>query len=251
MQYILNADDFGRTDTVNEAIVYGFENDYLSRTTIMVNMPCYEKAVELAKQHHFFDKVGLHINLVSGVPLTKNIRTLHSIVDSDGRFNGGFFRNKRLRLFLLPKERKYIKEEIQAQIQKYLDTGFSLVHADSHGHVHTFISIKTLVIICLKQNDFNSIRLTLNLNTNSRVKLIYKKYINYTFRKTFKSLSSIKYVGSFKDVLRNRHFIDKQCGLCEVMLHPNVYDEITQIGEGLLYSALDIIKEDIVHEFKN
>ena len=61
MEYIINADDFGRTDTVNIAIVEGFKNGCLNSTTIMVNMPYFEEAVHLADMYNFKNKVGLQL----------------------------------------------------------------------------------------------------------------------------------------------------------------------------------------------
>ncbi len=243
MRYIINADDFGRTKTVNEAIVYGFDNGYLSRTTIMVNMPLFEEAVELAKQHGFMDKVGLHINLTSGVPLTDNIKSVKAIVDSNGYFNGGFFKNIRLRCLLMPKEKSAVIEEIKAQIEKYIDSGFTLMHADSHGHVHTFESLRKTTLKVLKEYQFKSVRISLNLGHNSSLlKRLYKKLVNHSFLKFLGVKKGVLFVGSLKDVLRNRCDIQNIDGECEIMLHPNYYKGNIYIGESLQYQSLDSVK---------
>ncbi len=243
MRYLTNADDFGRTETVNDAIVYGFDNGYLSRTTVMVNMPYYDEAIDLAKEHGFFDKVGLHINLTSGVPLTQEIKSVATIVGENGYFNGSFFGNKRMRFILTPKERKAVKAEIEAQIKKYIDSGFTLMHADSHGHVHTFVSLRGLILKALKKHEFNSIRISLNLNANTSLsKRLYKKLANRSFAMFSGKKGTPMFAGSYKAVLRNESKLKNADGECEIMLHPNYYEGSIVIGEALQYQALDKIK---------
>lgn len=42
---IVNADDFGRTLSINDAIDYAFKEGIINRTTIMVTHPCVQDAV--------------------------------------------------------------------------------------------------------------------------------------------------------------------------------------------------------------
>ena len=70
MQWIINADDFGLSQEVNSAVVQCFRDGTIDRTTLLVNMPQTDAACALAREHGFFDRVGLHINLVEGTPLT-------------------------------------------------------------------------------------------------------------------------------------------------------------------------------------
>ena len=46
---IINADDFGYSESVNKAISDCFERGLINRTTIMVNMPHAEEATAMAK----------------------------------------------------------------------------------------------------------------------------------------------------------------------------------------------------------
>lgn len=50
MKLIINADDFGRTRGINYGIVEAIKNGVLSSTTIMMNMPYAEHAINLAKK---------------------------------------------------------------------------------------------------------------------------------------------------------------------------------------------------------
>jgi len=71
---IVNADDFGMSAETNRAIVEAFENSVISSTTLMANMPGFEEACELAHRHRLLGKIGLHLNLTSGYPLSAPIR---------------------------------------------------------------------------------------------------------------------------------------------------------------------------------
>lgn len=238
MKFILNADDFGRTETANEAITYGFVNGYLSRTTIMVNMPCYEEAKQLALQNDFYDKVGLHINLTSGIPLTEAIKSSRLFTHENGRFNGLIFK-KKYKWYLKKAEKKVVEQEIEAQINQYLNDGFTLKHADSHGHVHTFPIFNKIVIRLLKKYGFKSVRISRNIDL-SFCKRIYKKILNVR-NKRFNAKNGVRidYFGSCKETIKN---FDKIHGSCEIMLHPNIYDSDMQIGEGLRYNDLLSVK---------
>ena len=221
MQFILNADDFGRTETVNEAIVYGFRNGYVSRTTVMVNMPYYEEAKALAREYGFYDKVGLHINIVSGKPLTEGIKACPNFTGEDGRFSGVIFQKRRLWFFLSRKEKAALRGEIRAQIERYLADGFSLLHADSHGHTHTFPALNKIVLRLLREYGFKSVRIARNLGLGflkGRCKAFFDLSSRFFNRKRS---TSVQYFGSCADVMK--HY-DSLHGVCEVMLHPNIYN---------------------------
>lgn len=239
MKYIFNADDFGRTETVNEAIVEGFKNGCLDRTTIMVNMPCFEEAVQLSERYGFKDKVGLHINLTAGTPLTEKIKKCANFC-TNGKFNGLIFKNKRLQLFISKKEKLAVKEELEAQTKKYLSAGFTLKHADSHGHIHTFPSLLSLIITLLQQLNFCSLRLSLNVGIKG-FKLLYKYFINLNIKRLNRNDSDgVCYFCTFRDVKLQSNALISPKGATEIMLHPNIFEGDMQIGQGMHYS--DIIE---------
>ena len=78
---IVNADDFGLAGSVSTGIIDVYQSGQLSSTTLMVNMPGTEEAVDLAERHPGLG-VGLHFNLTEGRPLTDAL----SLVDSDGAY---------------------------------------------------------------------------------------------------------------------------------------------------------------------
>ena len=96
---IINADDFGISHEVNEAITLCFNKNYINQTTIMVNMPYVDEAVELSKDNGFSDRVGLHLNLVEGKPLTERIRDT-IFCDEHGMFISRIMKTPKYRMRL-------------------------------------------------------------------------------------------------------------------------------------------------------
>lgn len=178
MQLILNADDFGASDDINVAIDYCFRNAFIHTASLMVNMDRCDEAVALAKSGGYDGKIGLHLNLTAGKPLTEPIKATR--LCTDGRFNGSAINGRVNRFYLNRKTRKAVWLEITAQIEKYLALGFSSKHLDSHEHVHTNPSIFLLLYPVLRKYGFLSLRLSRNIPQNeiSGIKGIYKKLFN-------------------------------------------------------------------------
>ena len=125
----MNADDFGLCGDVTRGILDAHVNGQVSSTTLMVNMPGTDEAVEAARSHPQLG-VGLHFNLTEGRPLTD----VPSLVDGDGRFllRGELLRRS-LRRAIDPAD---IRREFVAQLERIHELGISPTHVDSHQHVH-------------------------------------------------------------------------------------------------------------------
>lgn len=220
---IVNADDFGISNEVNEAIKYCFMKKYINQTTIMVNMPCSDAAIRIAKESDFMTSVGLHLNLVEGIPLTEGIRHT-KLCDKDGVFNGSIMSNKKNRIWLDSKTSKYVEVEIEEQIKKYLSYGIGNKHLDSHQHSHTNPSVIRLLLPLLKKYEFNSVRLSRNISKShiNYVKKLYKQYFNKkisSFNKSYSRYASVIYFGSMDDIAYFDRFPNVTGGI-EMMVHP-------------------------------
>ena len=215
---IVNADDFGYSDNVNEAIVQAFETGYINQTTLMVNMPSAIKAVELARKNGFVDKVGLHLNLTEGYPLTVGLRNCAFFCE-DGRFKGNIRSIVRTKI---PKAAlSLLREEIRAQIKLYLEYGLTLRHIDSHHHVHTEFAIFRLIesVFSMEKTDFNSMRIARNLCPHTLKdfhKRIYKTILNKAIRNRH---TTSDLFGSYNDFVKFRTNISNS-RTCEIMVHP-------------------------------
>ncbi len=134
LKKIFNADDFGMTPGVNQAIAKAYHDGILNSTSIMINLNFVKEALELKKDMPNLD-VGLHLNLTNQYALSVP-QNIPLIADANGEFKNGF-----VNLFLLsilhPKElARQVELEARAQIEKAIKLGIKLSHIDSHRHIH-------------------------------------------------------------------------------------------------------------------
>ena len=232
---IINADDFGYSEAVNMAIVDCFRNKTINRTTIMVNMPSAREAVNLSKENNFFDCVGLHINLTEGKALSKECAS-SELCDENGFFKGTFHIPFKSRLYLNKNIKYAIFCEVEAQIKRYLEMGFTLMHADSHNYTHAYFSVYTQVRKLLKKYGFRSVRISRNIAPEkfSLPFRIYKDLFNGIIKRlktNGEKIGTTKYFCSIQDFIAS---MDKRKikNDIEFMTHP------TYIGDVLMDNTL-------------
>ena len=139
---IVNADDFGLTRAVTDAIIDCHNNGIVTSTTLMSNMPFAEYAASKAKA---FPKlsVGLHLNLTEGKPLVEPDK-VDNLVDSGGNFWSG---SKQLRNLQLSKRvEEQIYRELEAQLLRALDLGMNVSHFDSHQWIQKNSMVRRAII---------------------------------------------------------------------------------------------------------
>ena len=226
---IINADDFGYSPSVNKAIADCFAQKLINRTTIMVNMPFAEEAARIARENNFFDSVGLHINLTEGKALSDKCAK-SVLCDENGYFKGTFHIPFKSRLYLCKSVREAIFCETEAQIKKYLDMGFTLMHADSHNYTHSYFSVYSQVSKLLKKYHFTSTRISRNV-TEEKISLpfrIYKTLFNSIIKnlKTGKGkIHTTKYFCSVQDFIASGNKEEIRQSL-ELMTHPDYIDGV-------------------------
>src|SRR5580658_10488040 len=62
---VVNADDFGLSPSVNQAVVRAYREGILTSASLMVNEPGFDEAVQLARENPKLG-VGLHLTLLHG-----------------------------------------------------------------------------------------------------------------------------------------------------------------------------------------
>lgn len=134
IRLIINADDFGFSKSVNEAVFELANIGSLTSTTVMVNMPFKDDVKDLLQFDEF--GIGLHFNLTQGKSISM-ADEVSSLVNSRGEFyNFSDFR-KRSKKGLI--EKKHILCELNAQFGLLHDLiGDRLDHIDSHQAVHKY-----------------------------------------------------------------------------------------------------------------
>ena len=126
---IINADDFGLCESVNDSILELFLDKKITSFTFMVNMYGSKDAVKKLNELKIDNiPVGLHFNIVRG----KSLIGKSTLTDQNGYFLG---RNKLFKKILLGKVKKLdIKSEALAQLNFLKINGLNPSHIDSDNH---------------------------------------------------------------------------------------------------------------------
>jgi len=214
---IVNADDFGYSESINRAIAECFARGYCSSTSIMANMPAFEAACEMARRQGFAAHVGVHLVLTEGEPLSAPMRRCERFCGPDGRFC--LTRKERV-WRLSPSEKAAVAKELRAQIARCRRHGLSLSHADSHQHVHEEWGILAVVIRVCREEAIPRIRIARNCGKSTGLaRSFYRSLINRTLRR--RGLARTDRFGSLADVeaLLARHPAASRGRSVEVMIH--------------------------------
>ena len=195
----------------------------------MVNMPGAEEAAELARLNGFFDCVGLHINLTEGKALSSECAK-SELCDENGYFKGDFHIPFKSRLYLKKSIRMAIYSEVEAQIKKFLDMGFTLRHADSHNYTHSYFSVYSQVRRLLKKYQFTSARISRNVSENgfSLMFKIYKTVFNAIIKHLRIGTAKIRttrYFCSVQDFMQSKNKDEIRTDV-EFMTHPDYIDGV-------------------------
>lgn len=223
MKVIVNADDYGRCESRNQAIDYSMMNNYCTQTSLMVNMgKDTDKAAELSKLHGYSDRVVLHLNPTLGEPLTQDVLTTAFCRGSQFRFRctGDVYRTLILDWFNV----SAIRSECRAQIEKYLDMGFTLKHLDSHNWVHMHLPVWNALKPLLDEYGFSSIRpMRPNLMKTERFK--YRIYYMIFYHIFFKDNQFLKnnYASGLEEFRELKSFNEE---IYEIFTHPDIVNGV-------------------------
>ena len=172
---LIIADDLGIDSLTNERITDCFEKGLISSTSVMVTMPGFEEAVQWYKRQSLEPKLGIHLDLDGGKPVSDAFRTAYG--DKKLFYPGG----------RLTADRKYLEileQELDAQIQKLINSGIALHHIDSHHHKHTNWPVAKIVVRLAKKFGGVRIRVAGNvLYPSAFHKQVYRSLLNNYFKK--------------------------------------------------------------------
>lgn len=168
---IITADDFGRDEACTQAIADALARGVITATSIMANAPMFDKACALARAHGLTRRIGVHLCLDEGPPLSPEMRPY---VDSEGHLC--------VRRSLKPLSAgvsRAIESELTAQIQRVIAAGIQPTHLDSHRHIHTTFRIGRLVVRLARRFDIAYVRPARTIASRSGfVASVYKSLFN-------------------------------------------------------------------------
>jgi len=162
---IVNADDFGLSPSVNEAVIRAHRDGILTSASLMVNEVGFDEAVKWAKENPKLG-VGLHLTLLQGhaaLPPEK----IPGLVNSRREFFNSpvgvgmkYFFNRNLR--------EQLRAEIHAQFEKFHAAGLPLDHVNGHLHLHLHPTIFKILMEDSEKLGIRHLRLTRDCLARSR-----------------------------------------------------------------------------------
>jgi hopanoid biosynthesis associated protein HpnK len=154
---IVNADDFGRSASINQAVIRAHREGILTTASLMVNEPACEEAVALARENPTLG-VGLHLTLLCGHAALPP-EQIPGLVNAQGEFptnpaGAGF------RYFFQRSLREQLRHELHAQFQKFRAAGLPLDHVNGHLHLHLHPTVFGILMADAAQLGIKHLRLT-------------------------------------------------------------------------------------------
>lgn len=159
LRLVVNADDFGRSQAVNKAVIQSFQQGILTTASLMVNEPAADEAIEWAHQHPRLG-VGLHLSLARGRSALPSEES--PLADPQGFFSrnpvaAGF------RYFFFPGLRVFVEREIRAQLERFQETGLFLDHVNGHLNMQMHPVVLDALIGMAKEFSIRHVRVTRDL----------------------------------------------------------------------------------------
>ena len=154
----MTADDFGAAAQVNDAVERAHRNGILSAASLMVSGAAAADAVARARALPSL-RVGLHLVLVEGKPVLP-AGAVPDLVDASGHFRTDMARAGAA-MFFLPKVRRQLAAEIEAQFAAFAATGLTLDHVNAHKHFHLHPTIAGEIVRVARSHRVKGARVPL------------------------------------------------------------------------------------------
>ena len=242
LKLIVNADDLGLCEAVNEGIAEAHLSGIVTSASIIANGSGFDHAVRLCHSIPALD-LGIHLTLVEEEPLLR-AASIPSLVDQGGRLhrNARTFVQKYLSGGIRLEE---VRSELEAQVQKVLSRGLCVSHLDSHQHVHMLPQILAMTIDLARKYNIPAIRIP-----RERVRPYMLKRAAGLLRVCeLVVLNTFCRIGRNRSVRRTDHFVGfclggrlhkknlqalldylPLTGTCELMCHPGKDDRTGLYG---------------------
>jgi predicted glycoside hydrolase/deacetylase ChbG (UPF0249 family) len=216
---IVNADDFGISAEVNDAIVRLIAKGRISSATIMANAPATGQAALLAAR---FPRCsfGVHLNLTQFAPLTGGpaARLLAGERGEMSRANET--------VPPTPERLRAVYRELCVQIERVASFGIRISHLDSHHHVHTRPFVFAVLKELQRRYGIRRVRLAKNFYASDQpcpAGLAWKKRAyNWALRSMYRTRTTEAFTEflTYYHADRARQRSVGSVGPIELMVHP-------------------------------
>ncbi len=218
MKVIINADDLGKSEEVNEAIFDMMTRGSVTSATIMANGPRLQGALKRVAQFPGCS-FGVHLNADEFVPLS-DPEPLANILDESGAFIPKRIRQVKVNRYLLAA----LTTEFSRQIERLLSSGVRLSHIDSHHHVHTIPALFPALKWIQYRYRIRKVRIARNIAsptmTGSRTAGWQKSLYNFMLRRLYRTTTVTGFTDltTFTEAFR---VYERSPDTVELMVHPD------------------------------
>jgi hopanoid biosynthesis associated protein HpnK len=129
---IVNADDFGASEGVNEAVMRLADDGIVTSTSLMVSGAAALDAVQIVRDRPYL-AVGLHLALVDAAPVLPPDE-IPLLLGAGGDRLRADFRVAGIRYSLSPARQAQLRAEAEAQFKAFAGLGLPWSHVDCHLH---------------------------------------------------------------------------------------------------------------------
>lgn len=237
-QIIITSDDFGLSKGVNKAVEKAWQEGLLTCASIMPGGAAFKDAVAIARRNPGL-QVGLHLTLVQGQSVLPHAQ-IPDLVNEAGCFSDNpvatgmrYFFNKGLY--------KQLLREIEAQIQRVVDSGIPLSHIDGHLNIHLHPTVFGFLTDLMPRYGITSFRLSRERLAHN-LRFDQQRRLGKTVERViFGALAGharphldrlgIRYAGEVKGVLNSGRMTEEYLlnivdslneGLTELYFHPGI-----------------------------
>jgi hopanoid biosynthesis associated protein HpnK len=242
VRLIINGDDFGMSDAVNQGVIRAFREGVLTSCSLMVSGSAFEPAVQLARENEGL-AVGIHVVTVRGRSVLPH-GEIPAIVDGENKFPDDPVMAG-LRYYFSRDARLQLEKELSAQFDKFAATGLGLSHIDSHLHMHVHPVILENLVQLAKRHGARSMRvpeddllLSLSLSRDGWLKQVADWLIFKILCKRMRA-ERIEYAGRVYGLFMSGRMSEEYVlrvldhlgeGVFELYCHPAVYDESLELS---------------------
>jgi predicted glycoside hydrolase/deacetylase ChbG (UPF0249 family) len=231
---IVNADDFGISLGVNEAVVKMYKEGNLTSASLMINSKYTQDAVKKALKHQKLD-VGLHFNLTTGKAVLHNI-SIPLLTDDEGNFKNGFLSLLLLSIFKRKAFLKQVEAEMKAQIELLKVFQIKPSHIDGHRHIHYLFGVFAIASKLAKEYNIKRIRVineslisTLKMSLKFPISGLIKWFVlrflgvfNGSYKVKAPYFFSIIHSCRINSTILNKFKLNPKFDAVEFMIHPSI-----------------------------
>ena len=153
---IINADDFGLSQSINEGILVGIQKKIIRSVSLFANAPKTHDAVEIVKACPDVD-IGVHLTLTQ-TRATSSPEKIPSLITKEGAFVPNIQALAK-KMFFDQLDFQEIYKEFERQIVKISGSGINVSHLDTNQHVHLHPKIFYIVLSLAKKYNIKYVRI--------------------------------------------------------------------------------------------